>query len=53
MARKKKTELIEEPKVETIEEPKVETNEESKPSNEPKRNLEDALKNYKRKLRKL
>ena len=31
----------------------LETNEESKPSNEPKRKLEDALKNYKRKLRKL
>lgn len=30
MARKKKTEIIEEPKVETIEEPKVEKNEEPK-----------------------
>lgn len=51
--RKTKAERAIEAQLELENEILLEKNEEDKPSNEPKRKLEDALKNYKRKLRRL
>lgn len=51
--RKTKAERAIEAQLELENEILLEKNEESRPSNEPKRKLEDALKNYKRKLRRL
>lgn len=51
--RKTKQERAIEAQLELENEILLEKNEESKPSNEPKRKLEDALKNYHRPLRRL
>ena len=51
--RKTKAERAIEAQLELENEILLGTNEEGKSSNEPKRKLEDTLKNYKRKLRKL